>query len=176
MYIYVCSGVHSNNGRGCQDIQNLVHLLFLWSITLHYHSSKNTQTKKWIMSASRLWLSIPNVFTHIIQIFTLQTISLDCDCFATAGDRHREWVAKQSRNSRQWFVISSHVSQRSRENFEHVQKFYATKFLAKWSQSHRECLETVANLSPTPRNLVAKILDYETFARWIRLNCEPIAT
>ena len=28
-------------------------------------------------------------------------ISLDCDCFATAGDRHREWVAKQSRKSRQ---------------------------------------------------------------------------
>ena len=28
-------------------------------------------------------------------------ISLDCDCFATARDRHREWVAKQSRNSRQ---------------------------------------------------------------------------
>ena len=36
--------------------------------------------------------------------------SLDCDCFAKAGDRHREWVAKQSWNSRQRFVISSHVS------------------------------------------------------------------
>ena len=29
------------------------------------------------------------------------------------------------------------VAQSSRENFEHVQKFYATKFLAKWSQSSR---------------------------------------
>ena len=28
-------------------------------------------------------------------------ISLDCDCFVTVGDRHREWVAKKSRNSSQ---------------------------------------------------------------------------
>ena len=95
-------------------------------------------------------------------------ISLVGDCFATAGDRHRERVAKQSRNSRQWFVISSHVSPsgaKSSRKFEHVQKFYATKFLAKWSQSHRGCLETVANLSPTPRNLVAVILEQDIFAR-----------
>ena len=57
------------------------------------------------------------------------------------------------------------VAQSSREDFEHVQKFYATKFLAKWSQSHRECLEPVANLSPTPRNLVAVILEHDIFAR-----------
>ena len=56
-------------------------------------------------------------------------------------------------------------AQSSRENFEHVQKSYATKFLAKWLQSHRVCLETVANLSPTPRNLVAIILEHDIFAR-----------
>ena len=44
------------------------------------------------------------------------------------------------------------VAQSSRENFEHVQKFYATKFLAKWSQSHRGCLETVADPSQFSRN------------------------
>ena len=26
--------------------------------------------------------------------FAKASISLDCDCFATAGDKHREWVAK----------------------------------------------------------------------------------
>ena len=57
------------------------------------------------------------------------------------------------------------VAQSSRENFEHVQKFYATKFLAKWSQSDRGCLEPIANLSPTPRNLVAIILEQDIFAR-----------
>ena len=57
------------------------------------------------------------------------------------------------------------VAQSSRENFEHVQKFYATKFLANWSQSHRGCLEPVANLSPIPRNLVAIILEQDIFAR-----------
>ena len=45
------------------------------------------------------------------------------------------------------------VAQSSRENFEHVQKFYATKFLAKWSQSHRGCLEPVEKI---PRKMVAK--------------------
>ena len=68
------------------------------------------------------------------------------------------------------------VAQSSRENFEHVQKFYATKFLAKWSQSHRGCLETVANLSPTPRNLVAIILGQdiicETIKTKLRINCD----
>ena len=53
------------------------------------------------------------------------------------------------------------VAQSSRENFEHVQKFYGTKFLAKWLQSHRVCLKPVANLSPTPRNLVAIILEHD---------------
>ena len=61
------------------------------------------------------------------------------------------------------------VAQSSRVNFEHVQKFYAKKFLAKWSQSHRGCLETVANLSPTPRNLVATNLEQDIFARQLRL-------
>ena len=68
------------------------------------------------------------------------------------------------------------VAQSSRENFEHVQKFYATKFLAKWSQSHRGCLETVANLSPTPRNLVAIILEHNIFCEIIktklRIKCD----
>ena len=56
------------------------------------------------------------------------------------------------------------VAQSSRENSEHVQKFDATKFLAKWSQSHRGCLEPDVNLSPTPRNLVAIILEHNEFA------------
>ena len=41
------------------------------------------------------------VHTLKILIVAKAPISLDCDCFATAGDRHREWIAKQSRNSRQ---------------------------------------------------------------------------
>ena len=57
------------------------------------------------------------------------------------------------------------VAQSSRENFEHVQKFYATKFLAKWLHSDRGCLEPIANLLPTPRNLVAIILEQDIFAR-----------
>ena len=57
------------------------------------------------------------------------------------------------------------VAQSSHENFEHVQKFYATKFLANWLQSHHGCLEPVANLSPTPSNLVAIILEQDIFAR-----------
>ena len=57
----------------------------------------------------------PRYFVHLAESITRRCtvkapISLDCDCFATAGDRHREWVAKQSRNSRQRFVMSSHVS------------------------------------------------------------------
>ena len=27
-------------------------------------------------------------------VMTKAPISLDCDCFATTGDRHREWLAK----------------------------------------------------------------------------------
>ena len=41
------------------------------------------------------------------------------------------------------------VAQSSHENFDHVQKFYATKILAKWSQSHREL---VADPSQFSRN------------------------
>ena len=40
-------------------------------------------------------------YQNIFCDLTKAPISLDCDCFATAGDRHREWVAKQSRNGRQ---------------------------------------------------------------------------
>ena len=75
-------------------------------------------------------------------------------------------VSKQSQVIRNVLAcVAKCMAQSSRENFEHVQKFYATKFLAKWSQSHRGCLETVANLSPTPRNLVAIILEHDIFAR-----------
>ena len=103
-----------------------------------------------------------------IEFIGKAPISLNCDCFATAGDRHREWVAKQSQtvaSDSKCPRMCRQVAQSSRENFEHVQKFNATKFLAKWSQSHRGCLETVANLSLTPRNLVAIILEHDIFAR-----------
>ena len=91
---------------------------------------------------------------------------------ASGSQSSLETVASDS----QFLRICRQVAQKSRENFEHVQKFYATKFLAKWSQSHRGCLEPVANLSPTPRNLVAIILEHKIFARQLRLKCEPIAT
>ena len=56
------------------------------------------------------WLGNSHQFIKWNHTNIKAPISLDCDCFATAGDRHREWLAKQSRNSCQWFVISSHVS------------------------------------------------------------------
>ena len=36
------------------------------------------------------------MYRIITWMNSLGPISLDWDCFATAGDRHREWVAKQS--------------------------------------------------------------------------------
>ena len=80
---------------------------------------------------------------------------------ASGSQSSLETVASDSQFPR----MCRQVAQSSRENFEHVQKFYATKFLAKWSQSHRGCLEAVANLSPTPRNLVAIIFEQDIFAR-----------
>ena len=69
-----------------------------------------------------------------------------------------------------------HVAQSSRENFEHVQKFYATKFHAKW-------LKVLAGVLNPSRTCVADLSQFSCnhfgtrhICKIIRLNCESIAT
>ena len=67
------------------------------------------------------------------------------------------------------------VAQSSRENFEHVQKFYATKFLtlvAKSSRVSRTRRELVADPSQFSRNRFGKQHICEINKTELRTNCD----
>ena len=59
---------------------------------------KNNKASAYNMMSNEIMKA---AFPVMQEIVVKAPISLDCDCFATAGDRHREWVANKSRISRQ---------------------------------------------------------------------------
>ena len=106
----VPSTVENTSAYNLRDSQNIRPLLS--RTQLYYKSFLPSCIREWNEIPLNIWNSSSLVsFKQQLNENNIKApISLDCDCFATAGDRHREWVAKQSRNSRHWFVISSHVS------------------------------------------------------------------
>ena len=142
-------------------------------------------TKTQISLCIRAVWSVPFLFAASIvnSEIAKAPISLACDCSQLFCDSMRELVSKLSWTARKVRNILAGVENWLRtvcENFEHVQNFYATKLRAKQSQSHRMCLEPVANHSQTHRNLVSASHNvrriFHTNKNKLRTNCDSFAS
>ena len=58
-----------------------------------YHMTNTLKTHFWRKSVIIVSLCVQRCYGRH-NVSRKAPISLDCDCFATTGDRHREWLAK----------------------------------------------------------------------------------